>query len=354
MQGYLGPVPGHIADDLDRTVRQDMQRSVRIAEYCPAHGDFFHRTGDTRSFDCVSNFKLIFRQDKESVNYVLDQGLRAEANGKSGNAGAGEQGSDVEAEGVQHLHKGNKNNDEHARAVNDSSNRFYLLRPHRSAATAVPFRQSNYLPRDDPQQPDEDKRQHQNEHDLGRFIADPLNQVVVPLLPDAAEVFFHVVDRIIAEPSVYNRCRYLRRAQAKCCFRKQRRRRGRLSRQRKILIAILFIMFIAALLPAIAWQRDPRSMTEQDKEMQERQLKAANKKRQEDIRNDTDKLFQLATELKAAVDKSNENVLSLDVVRKADEVEKLAKRVKEKMKQAVGPSPRTEPVPPMPYPRPPR
>ena len=127
-----------------------------------------------------------------------------------------------------------------------------------------------------------------------------------------------------------------------------------MSRQRKILIAILFIMFIAALLPAIAWQRDPRSMTEQDKEMQERQLKAANKKRQEDIRNDTDKLFQLATELKAAVDKTNENVLSLDVVRKADEVEKLAKRVKEKMKQAVGPSPRTEPVPPMPYPRPPR
>lgn len=87
--------------------------------------------------------------------------------------------------------------------------------------------------------------------------------------------------------------------------------------------------------------------------MQDRQLKAANKKRQDDIRNDTEKLFQLATELKAAVDKTNENVLSLDVVRKADEVEKLAKRVKEKMKQAVGPAPRIEPVPRSPYPRPP-
>ncbi len=84
--------------------------------------------------------------------------------------------------------------------------------------------------------------------------------------------------------------------------------------------------------------------------MQERQLKEANKKRQDDIRNDTDKLLQLATELKAAVDKSNEHLLSLDVVRKADEVERLARRVKEKMKDSVGP-PRHEQVP---APRPPQ
>ena len=80
------------------------------------------------------------------------------------------------------------------------------------------------------------------------------------------------------------------------------------------------------------------------KEMQDRMYKAANKKRQQDIRDDTDKLFELATELKAAVDKSNENLLSLEVVRKADEVEKLAKKVKEKMKEAMGP-PVNEPTP---------
>jgi hypothetical protein len=32
------------------------------------------------------------------------------------------------------------------------------------------------------------------------------------------------------------------------------------------------------------------------------------------------------------VDKSNENILSMDVVRKADEIEKLARSVKTKMK----------------------
>lgn len=126
-----------------------------------------------------------------------------------------------------------------------------------------------------------------------------------------------------------------------------------MSHQRHFIPCILGIAVLAALFPAAAYQLQPHSMSQQEKEMQDRQLKAANKKREEDIRNDTDKLFQLATELKAAVDKSNENVLSLDVVRKADEVEKLAKRVKNKMKESIGPSPRVEPVPRGPVPRPP-
>jgi ABC-type transporter MlaC component len=116
-------------------------------------------------------------------------------------------------------------------------------------------------------------------------------------------------------------------------------------RRKKIILAIFLLIAIVVFIPAAAYQLQPHSMSQAEKEMQDRQLKEANKKRQQDIRDDAQKLFQLATELKAAVDKSNENVLSLDVVRKADEVEKLAKRVKEKMKQSIGPSPQLEPVP---------
>src|SRR3954464_7813360 len=99
--------------------------------------------------------------------------------------------------------------------------------------------------------------------------------------------------------------------------------------------------------PQVETRQDPAQ-----KEMQDRMAREANKKRQQDIREETDKLFQLATELKAAVDKSNENLLSLDVVRKADEVEKLAKKVKEKMKESVGPPVKQEiptPVPAYPH-----
>jgi len=66
--------------------------------------------------------------------------------------------------------------------------------------------------------------------------------------------------------------------------------------------------------------------------MQERMEKEANKQRQAELKRDTDKLLKLSTELKAYVDKSNENVLSLDVIKKADEIEKLAHSVKTKMR----------------------
>ena len=65
----------------------------------------------------------------------------------------------------------------------------------------------------------------------------------------------------------------------------------------------------------------------------ERELaKKANQERQAALKRDTDKLLKLATELKDYVDKTNEAVLSLEVVKKAEEIEKLAHSVKEKMK----------------------
>ena len=60
--------------------------------------------------------------------------------------------------------------------------------------------------------------------------------------------------------------------------------------------------------------------------------KKANKERVAALKSDTDKLLKLSVELKTYVDKSDENVLSLDVMKKAAEIEKLAHSVKEKMK----------------------
>jgi len=60
--------------------------------------------------------------------------------------------------------------------------------------------------------------------------------------------------------------------------------------------------------------------------------KKAAKERAAALKTDTDKLLKLSVELKQYVDKSDENVLSLDVIKRAEEIEKLAKSVKEKMK----------------------
>lgn len=66
--------------------------------------------------------------------------------------------------------------------------------------------------------------------------------------------------------------------------------------------------------------------------MLQEQAKMRNVDRQKQLVLDTQKLLALANELKARVDKSNKDTMSLDVIRKADEIEKLAHSVKEKMK----------------------
>jgi hypothetical protein len=66
--------------------------------------------------------------------------------------------------------------------------------------------------------------------------------------------------------------------------------------------------------------------------MEEQQARARSTERQKKLVADTDKLLTLATELKTDVDKTNQNILSMDVIKKADEIEKLAHSVKERMK----------------------
>ncbi len=66
--------------------------------------------------------------------------------------------------------------------------------------------------------------------------------------------------------------------------------------------------------------------------LEKEMAKKANQERHADLKRDTDNLLKLATELKEYVDKSNENVLSLNVLKKAEQIEKLAHSVKDKMK----------------------
>lgn len=52
--------------------------------------------------------------------------------------------------------------------------------------------------------------------------------------------------------------------------------------------------------------------------------------RQADLEADTEKLYQLTQELKAEVAKSNKDTLSVSVVKKAQEIERLAKSIKDR------------------------
>jgi hypothetical protein len=62
--------------------------------------------------------------------------------------------------------------------------------------------------------------------------------------------------------------------------------------------------------------------------IEEQQALARNNERQKRLVADTDKLLALATDLKAQVDKTNKDTLSVDVIKKAEEIEKLARDIK--------------------------
>ncbi len=72
--------------------------------------------------------------------------------------------------------------------------------------------------------------------------------------------------------------------------------------------------------------------TPEDIQREKDMKKAQSKQRYQEIRRDTDRLLTLATQLKHEVDAAGQETLSLTVIKKADEIEKLAKSVKSKMK----------------------
>ena len=105
----------------------------------------------------------------------------------------------------------------------------------------------------------------------------------------------------------------------------------------------LFILFLVLILPAVAQTPGSPSpdsgigppMTDADEaraRIASDMAKKAAKERVAALKNDTDKLLKLSIELKTYVDKSDENVLSVDVIKKAEAIEKLARSVKDKMK----------------------
>ncbi|MGO9433810.1 MAG: hypothetical protein ACLPH3_22150 [Terracidiphilus sp.] len=73
-----------------------------------------------------------------------------------------------------------------------------------------------------------------------------------------------------------------------------------------------------------------------DQQAKQQSFDAASVERKKQLSDDSAKLLTLAMALKAEVDKTNKDMLSLSVVRKADEIEKLARNVREKMKLTVG------------------
>ena len=130
-----------------------------------------------------------------------------------------------------------------------------------------------------------------------------------------------------------------------------RSRKIKLNPFRVALTALLLLPSSAVLICAHA-QQEPQQSTQSETSSQQSAPKpdekgndSANAKpatnqamspeevRQAQFVADSQKLYQLAQELKLEVAKSNKNTLSIAVTKKAEEIEKLAKSLKERMRK---------------------
>jgi hypothetical protein len=116
-------------------------------------------------------------------------------------------------------------------------------------------------------------------------------------------------------------------------------------RQRAAVVLIVFIFTVASgwlyaagpASPARQQGSDPLGQRpgeapKTDPDIEKKLAKERAKERFRDLKRDSERLLVMATELKQQVDKSGENVLSMDVVKKCEEIEKLAKSVRTKMR----------------------
>jgi hypothetical protein len=88
------------------------------------------------------------------------------------------------------------------------------------------------------------------------------------------------------------------------------------------------------ILPAsnLPWTAQLSSRSQTETQQRVEQQKMAVVERQKRLVEDTDKLLELTTALKEQVNETDKNVLPVDMLKKAEQIEKLAHSVKERIK----------------------
>jgi hypothetical protein len=89
---------------------------------------------------------------------------------------------------------------------------------------------------------------------------------------------------------------------------------------------------MGASVPSIGGRTDPLSNDPLNPRMEEQQVKSRNSDRQKRLVSDTDRLLVLTKELKEQVEAPGKTPEPGEVGKKAEEIEKLAKSVKDRMK----------------------
>ena len=102
-----------VADPPDLAVRDVPHRAVLAAQHRRAQRDPLDRAGRHAEVDDVADAVLVLDQHEQAGDAVLDEVLGAEAEGDAGDAGAGDQRGQVDAE-LAEDHEQGDHPDQHA------------------------------------------------------------------------------------------------------------------------------------------------------------------------------------------------------------------------------------------------
>src|SRR5437867_10924151 len=121
------PILCHDDDILDISIRNDVHLPYQIPQNSGAQSHTFDDTRKIANLHNVTNAELVFKQDEETGDDILDEALRPETNSQSNDTGAGKHRTDVESEFRADRQYNDRNENSLTDTANNVTQRFRAL-----------------------------------------------------------------------------------------------------------------------------------------------------------------------------------------------------------------------------------
>src|SRR5439155_13961505 len=105
------PHPGEVGGDADLAIRDRVDNPVQVPQRGPPEGEVLHRPGHAGRTNDVALGKLVLDQDQGTVEIVLDQALRAKADGDANDTESGDRRPDVKAQLTEDHQSGDRHDE---------------------------------------------------------------------------------------------------------------------------------------------------------------------------------------------------------------------------------------------------
>ena len=156
-----------------------MYRAIGVAQNRAAKSQHLNRTLEGADFDDVSDIKPILHQDEESIQNIMNKGLRAKTHGKTGNSGTGQQRLHVNPEVEKNRDNRKKYDGRHSEAANNRREGVELLHAN-AGGGQVRLIHPRQPPADQVQKADQHEGDDNRDKDLGKLVVDQDVDILVP------------------------------------------------------------------------------------------------------------------------------------------------------------------------------